>query len=199
MNYFAVDTETTGFHDPYPVEIAAVRVQDIGAHNVKFSKRIKCVKPIHERASLIHKIYDSDLINEMDEKYVLEEFINFLSLHSKNNKIVLIAHNATYDKKVIDFAMKRHNLIFPFEVDWQCTMSMAKKVQEETKGCKQKFTLGNLCVEKKIECNNAHQALADATMCAYLYNSFFKLTPEQEELDNVLDKVNEEMYKENYV
>ena len=113
MNYFAVDTETTGFDDPYPIEIAAVRVQDMGA---QFSKRIKPVKHIHERASLVHKIYDTDLIHEKDEKTILEEFINFLCAYSKNNKIVLIAHNAAYDKKVIEFAMKRHSLNFPFSI-----------------------------------------------------------------------------------
>jgi DNA polymerase III epsilon subunit-like protein len=198
MNYFAVDTETTGFDDPYPIEIAAVRVQDNGESGVKFYKRIKALKNIHERASLIHKIYDSDLIHEKDEKTILEEFINFLSMYSKNNKIVLIAHNAAYDKKVIECAMKRHSLNFPFEVDWQCTMNMAKKMHEG-KGCRQKFTLGNLCVEKNIRCENAHQALADAIMCASLYNSFFKPTPEEEELDNVLDCVNKEMYTENTI
>jgi DNA polymerase III epsilon subunit-like protein len=199
MNYFAVDTETTGFNDPYPIEIAAVRVQDIESERVKFSKRIRSTKPIHERASIIHNIYDTDLVNEKDEKSVLEEFINFLSMHSKNNKIVLIAHNAAFDKKVIEFAMKRHNLIFPFEVDWQCTMNMAKKQHEGKGGCRQKFTLGNLCVENNIKIENAHQALADATMCALLYNSFFKPTADQEELDKVLDMVNEEIYKENTI
>lgn len=200
MNYFALDTETTGLQDPYPIEIAAICIDD---PSLKFSRRIHCIKPIDPRASLVHGIYNGDLQYEEDEATILKSFIKFLMFAiAKHNiqppfqSITLIAHNYTYDKKVLEKALERHNLFIPIEIHWLCTMKLAKEKLVRKNG---KATLESCCVEQDIAYNNGHRALNDAIMCAKLFKSFFKPSPEQMMLDEALQHINEHEEKKKNV
>jgi DNA polymerase III epsilon subunit-like protein len=181
--HFAVDTETTSLRDPRPIEIAAVKVDDF---TVAFCERIRSDVPIDSRAEAVHGISARTLINCRDEIEVMSSFLSFLSTHSNETPIVLVAHNARFDKLVIENALERCKLKFPNNVTWECTMEMSRK--KKFKNCK----LSECCKRAGIEYQDAHCALPDAIMCARVYKNFFKATEYWEILDEGLRLVNEQ-------
>jgi DNA polymerase III epsilon subunit-like protein len=126
---------------------------------------------------------------------ILKSFIKFLmfaiTIHNVQppfSSITLIAHNYTYDKKVLEKALERHNLHIPIEIQWICTMKLAKEKLVRKNG---KATLESCCVEQDILYSNGHRALNDAIMCAKLFKSFFKPTSQDLIIDEALQQINE--------
>lgn len=181
--HFAIDTETTGFKDSRPIEIAAVCIDD---YSINFCKRIKPLVEIEEGAFNVHGISKDMLKDCPEEKDVLTDFLKFLLKH---NAQILIAHNASFDKKILRDAFERHDLKFP-TVEWECTLLKSRSLYPG-----QKHKLSNCCVRAGIEYLDSHSALPDAIMCAKVYKSFFKPTEQDLDFDEGLRLVNKKEFK----
>ena len=183
----AYDTETTGLPDwknpsggetqPHIVQIAAI-LADEDTKRVLGSIDL-IIKPdgweIPEETIEIHGI-----TNEMaqaagiPEKEALEMF---LKLAGKTDK--LVAHNRTFDKRIIRIATKRYSSDEAIE-SWSgnkdshdCTMLLAKPIMEMLP--KGRFGSKNPKLEEAYkfftgnELENAHNAMADAQACMEVY------------------------------
>jgi DNA polymerase III epsilon subunit-like protein len=194
--HFAVDTETTGIFSPRPIEIACVKIDDF---SVSFCERIKPDIPVEPRATLVHNITESDLQSCRSETEVMTAFVHFLQTVA--SPIVLVAHNAQFDRQVIEHALERSKLAWPCDVSWECTLTMSR----EKYGRQIKNTLESCCLRHSIPYEDAHSALPDAIMCAKIYKTFFedprdeefalgqaevfaRMKQEDDELQNVLDE-----------
>ena len=163
---FGIDTETTGLKDPHPIEFAAFR---IGSEE-SFQELMKPCKEIEEGATRTHGICALDLDQCTTEATALQNLANFLKASAGDKSIVLVAHNARFDKNVITSALERSKacgIDWP-EVTWFCTRDLAR-----TKLRIPKYTLEACCESVNIPYKGAHRALADAKMCANLFEKLF--------------------------
>jgi DNA polymerase III epsilon subunit-like protein len=179
--HFAVDTETNSLNDPYPIEISAVKIDDF---SVFFCERIRTDSKIDSRAQEVHGISSMSLIHCRNEADVMKSFINFLSQHAKESEIVLVAHNAKFDKLVILNALKRCNMSLPNNVTWECTREMSRQKQNRNN------KLSDCCLRAGIMYKDAHCALPDAIMCARVFKDFFKPSAKWLEYEEGLAQVN---------
>lgn len=185
--HFAVDTETTSLKDPYPVEIAAVKVDDF---SVAFCERIRAIVAIDARAEAVHGISERALINCRNEFEVMTDFLQFIVRESKGSPIVLVAHNAKFDEEVIKNALLRCKLVLPPTTSWACTMQMSRA--KKFKKCK----LSDCCLRVGIAYKDSHSALPDAIMCARVFKTFFECDDYWNSLYDGLDQVNKETMRE---
>ncbi|MEC9492161.1 3'-5' exonuclease [Flexistipes sp.] len=109
LEFTVFDTETTGL-SPYKgaklVEIGAVKVRK-GLNLDLSSTFTRLINPkirIPYSAYKIHKISNEKVIHAPDISEVLPEFAEF----TENS--VVVAHNAKFDFKFIDYFMKEHNM-----------------------------------------------------------------------------------------
>lgn len=177
MYHFAVDTETTGFQDPHPIEIAAVNVLD---PSICFYERIRTQKQIHPMATKVHGICNLTLQNCRSEAEVMKDFVDFLNLNGGSD-ITFVAHNSKFDMSVINNALSRSN-IQTLANKWECTLEKSRK-QNYLKN-----TLEDCCKRTGVEYENSHNALGDALMCAKVY----KILDQDEIHANALKQINQE-------
>jgi DNA polymerase III epsilon subunit-like protein len=177
MYHFAVDTETTGFQDPYPIEIAVVNVAD---PSICFYARIKTEKEIHPMATKVHGICNLSLKNCRTETEVMNDFVDFIKFHGGPN-VTLVAHNSKYDSSVINNALMRSKLEI-LSNPWECTLEKSRKQKYP------KNSLEDCCLRANIPYENSHCALGDAMMCAKIY----KFLENEEILNEALAQVNQE-------
>ena len=180
MRYFAVDTETTGLKKPRPIEIAAVCIDDF---SLSFCERIKPTIEIEAGAQKVHGISKESLIGCRSEAEVMKDFLAFLE---KNGAYTLVAHNASFDRDVIENALKRSQLN-SLQMPWECTMEMSK---DRLKKDGARHRLSDCCERAGIQYEDAHCALPDAIMCAKVFKSFFLPTIEDMWLDAGLAEIN---------
>jgi len=109
LEFTVFDTETTGM-SPYKgaklVEIGAVKIKkglslDL---NSTFTRLINPKISIPYSAYKIHKISNEKVIDAPDISEVLPEFAEF------TENTVVVAHNAKFDFRFIDYFMKEHNM-----------------------------------------------------------------------------------------
>lgn len=162
--HFAIDTETTGLRSPWPVEIAAVRVDDFSR---AFCERINTPEPIDPRASDVHGIFAADLAHCRSELAVIKDFLVYLAEHSAGQAPVLVAHNARFDRAVLEGALRRCNLELPRGTTWLCTLEMSRARGHA------KNTLAACCQRAGVSYEDGHCALPDAIMCARVYRAFY--------------------------
>lgn len=163
--HFAVDTETTGLKNSYPVEIAAVKVEDV---LVNFCQRIRTTADIDPRAQAVHGISKASLANCPSELQVMNSFMEFLLSNAGGRPIVLVAHNAKFDRDVIERALQRCGLALPANTTWECTMTMSRAQNHQYN------KLSDCCARAGIPYDDGHCALPDAIMCALVFKSFFE-------------------------
>lgn len=163
--HFAVDTETTSLKQSYPIEIAAVKIDDLG---VTFCQRIRTQAKIDPRAQAVHGISQVSLAKCPEERVVMAQFLDFLRAQAGNRAIVLVAHNARFDRDVIERALQRCSLSLPSDTTWECTMTMSRREMHES------HTLAACCARAGIAYEDAHCALSDAIMCAQVFRNFFE-------------------------
>lgn len=161
--HFAVDTETNALKSPYPLEIAAVKIDDT---SISFCQRIRTVATIDPRAQAVHGISEASLVNCPSEVSVMTAFRDFLLTQANGRPIVLVAHNAKFDRGVIERALKRCGLDLP--VAWECTMEMSRAQNHASN------KLSDCCARAGIPYEDSHCALPDAIMCARVFRSFFE-------------------------
>lgn len=190
-SYYAIDTETTGMKNPLPIEIAAVKLElpkqgdSLNSSTESFDsvldlptifcERINTWGLIENGAIAVHGITKEDLKNCRSEEEVLRDFIHFLQ--ASDTFIILIAHNAAYDRGVIERACARHELVLPIGLTWQCTMQMSRALDPFKR---LKHTLKDCCERALVPYVNGHSALSDAEMCAKVFKFLMSDPLEQE-------------------
>jgi DNA polymerase III epsilon subunit-like protein len=167
-----IDVETTDPENAHPIEIAAAVLPHL---DVTFKERIRPspgVK-ISPKATKFHHIKISDLELYRSEKEVMTAFIAFLKdkgapTIASGGTLQLVAHIATFDRRVIDSALERCGLTSEMPSHtWLCTMLLSRATYA-VHGTRH-HTLEWCCVRAGIPYTNAHAALAEAKMCGKVY------------------------------
>lgn len=178
------DTETTGLPDwknpseaenqPHIVQLAAHLV-DLRTREIKDTIDV-IIKPhgwtIPQETTDIHGITtDAALETGEPEKDVLEKFLSMWSGR------IRIAHNTTFDNRIIRIATKRYcdEAISDTWKDgeYQCTGILSKPIMQMPPKNKYGFKMPKLSEAYKFftgkELENAHNALADVNACMDIY------------------------------
>ena len=175
------------YHDADEMCAVSVLEHEI-TYLTEFCEKIKTLGTIESAATSVHGITRKDLEKCREEKHVLEDFLAFISQPSSEKRaictndcfIVLVAHNAKYDKSVLERALKRNHLKLPEKVSWQCTIEISKALDVNKE---YKHSLKDCYERLGMQYINAHSALPDAQMCASVFRGFF-LDPNEEEYRN---------------
>lgn len=117
--WLVVDCETTGLNPPEAelVELAACNEQ------YRYQELFGAARPIPPEISAIHHLTDDDIAgHEKFTSYTLDER---LPATFNRNKVVLVAHNAAFDKAFVDPAKR-----YP----WVCTYRLALHLLPDAPG-----------------------------------------------------------------
>jgi DNA polymerase III epsilon subunit family exonuclease len=103
--FVVFDLETTGLSPSRDavVEIAAVRV-DTNGKEKRFSSLVNPERKIPARASQVHGIYYTDVINAPTFETAGRNFLDFAE------GAILVAHNAKFDLAFLQESLNRYNL-----------------------------------------------------------------------------------------
>lgn len=157
-NIIILDTESTGFTEPRPIEVAYVQIQDLETLKIlkKFEKRYNPDKPSELGALMTHNILDSELINcDSWETAILPEDTEYI-----------IGHNIDYDWRVLrEPNIKRI-----------CTQALSDYLLPDLDSHRQSALLyffeGDAAREKLLQ---AHSALPDVMNCRLVLKHLLKL------------------------
>lgn len=158
--YIVVDLETTGL-DPYKgCEIIEIGITEIKENKIvkNYSRLIKPKSHIPYFITEITNISDDMVENEEYLETVLPRFRKYIGDRT------IIAHNAKFDLKFLNFYLKENNL--PIIENYICTLELLKQ-SKTYKGKNKK--LETACEYYNIENKNAHRADSDTLATANLF------------------------------
>ena len=147
--YIVVDLETTGL-DPYKgCEIIEIGITEIKENKIvkNYSRLIKPKSHIPYFITEITNISDDMVENEEYLETVLPRFRKYIGDRT------IIAHNAKFDLKFLNFYLKENNL--PIIENYICTLELLKQ-SKTYKGKNKKLEIA--CEYYNIENKNAHRA-----------------------------------------
>jgi exodeoxyribonuclease X len=154
MHPCILDTETTGFEDPEPIEVGIIDVES----RREYREQLKPSKPISLGAMATHHILDSDLAHgcrpssEFKFTQVVEPMFGPFDC--------IIGHNVEFDWKVIGCP----------DVKLICTCAIARdlwpEIDSHTLGAMMYFLMDR--EEARTMLKNAHSAIADCHMAMML-------------------------------
>jgi len=226
------DTETTGLNPSKAqlTEIAGLAINpdfkdtetNLGQYETKISLTPETQKLLNEpfvpsrkgemgtKDILAMTQYDVSKSSEYpDEKTSIIKFYDFLQKMSSNGEIVLVAHNAKFDKSFIDERAKLYSLP-PISYNILDTLQIMQEIYQpilmindklgilpkiKTKFGNFSFTLGNITKALEIENKNWHSATADVKMLIQATKAVLKYIDEHMDLDvtvahkQVIDKI----------
>lgn len=184
MMIFCIDFETTGLDRASGItEIASLRLREDedgnGNENTDwFEMLVNPGQSIPLEVQAITGISDSMVKHAAKEKVALEALLLFWtgvieSDPSRNDPsrkgtdcITLIAHNASYDKGILESACARHKIDLP-PIQWICTLQMARAYPKwHKKSCTLENCVKRISGSEKI---TFHRASGDARACALVY------------------------------
>ena len=182
LEYYVVDTETTGLRHNYHevTEVGIIRCKD----RVQLWRQVKCFYP--ERASfdalnITNKTIE-DLYNGYNPSQVVAECNKFFSEDGLTPAHrCIVAHNANFDKKFLHSLWQSQNQIFPANL-WLDTMALTREYAKKIGLVKPKINLQSACdivgIKKlagahsaKVDCRNTyllHKDLVEAKKIDYL-------------------------------
>jgi len=160
-----LDTETTGLEgNARVIEIGAIRVSFDG-FDVKFDTFETLINPggvpVSEGARKANQITDEELQNAEEDITAFAKFVEWLKETEASR---CIAHNAAFDEGKLKYNLVRlgyDSVLPPFE----CTWKLSKQFLTKPKNDK----LGTLSEYFNFINTQAHRALADTEVCAYVY------------------------------
>lgn len=179
------DTETTGLPEwkipsedpiqPHIVQLGAITA-DADSHNIMQSLDV-IVKPdgwvIPENTIELHGITQERAMDEgIPEAEALERFIQLWSGRMR------VAHNRTFDQRIIRIAMKRYcpdptTELWASKDDFDCTMLISKNIMKLPSTGNWKYKSPNLKEAYKYftgkDLAGAHNAMADTKACMEIY------------------------------
>jgi len=157
--YAIIDFETTGLSPDMgdrATEIAAVMISD-GEIVDRYQSLINPGRPIPSFVQSLTGISDNMVRNAPDASTVMRE------LFQKVGHLPLVAHNASFDRRFLDFEYRRAGL--QRRTDFACSMLVARRLYPSFATHK----LGDLVSLLHLPSSGVyHRAMADAEMTAYL-------------------------------
>lgn len=162
-NLMFVDVETTGLEkDAKIIEIGAIITSFDGfdVHIKTFEELINPNQTIVSKITEITGITNEELLVARGD----EVYSEFLEWVKKNEPVKCVAHNAKFDKEKLEYNLFRtsnQNILPPFD----CTMEMSKKYLTKPK----KDNLKVLSEYFNFKNTQAHRALSDTEVCAYIF------------------------------
>ncbi|MFO0651484.1 MAG: 3'-5' exonuclease [Polyangiales bacterium] len=148
--YVLIDTETTGFGPAAQlVEVAALHVRD-GASVRTFQTLVRPSIAIPWHASQVHGITNAMVRGAPAEADVVRALRDFIGDHT------LVAHNASFDVKVLRGAFQRAGVAVPGCVAW-CTLKLSRRFVSDAPS----HRLGDLAKHLSLETLPSHRAMAD--------------------------------------
>ena len=163
-----LDTETTGFSPPWPsndriVSICCLEMINSRLTGKKFSRLVDPQRSIPASASKVHGIYTSTVKNASTFSQIADQLLAFIG----SSKIV--AHNAAFDRRFVNFELNQHGRRQLLENQWICSMKVAKQVLKPK--FKFSWSLDSLC---QVFCinnsqRNIHGAEIDTKLLAQVW------------------------------
>ena len=148
--YVLIDTETTGFGPAAQlVEVAAIHIRD-GEPVRTFQTLVRPSVSIPWRASQVHGISNAMVRGAPAEADVVRTLRDFIGTHP------LVAHNASFDVKVLQGAFHRAGVAAPGSVVW-CSLKLARRFVSEAPS----HALGALARHLSLETVPSHRAMSD--------------------------------------
>ena len=163
-NLLFIDTETTGLgKQERIIEIGAIATIYDG-FNIEyktFEELINPGFPVSEKITEITGITNQELGKARGDE-VYSDFCNWVN---EVNPVKSIAHNAVFDKRMLEFNLIRtgHGMILP---PFECSMQLSRRSNLPTKG----DSLKVLAEYYNFINTNAHRALSDTETMAYVYS-----------------------------
>ena len=167
--FVAFDFETTGLNNAmsHIIEVSAVRFKDMEICDT-FTTLINPERPIPASASKVNNITDDMVKDAPVEREAMQAFIDWLGSDVLEGKVVLVAHNASFDIGFFQAALAR--LGIEATLTYQDTLALSRRFQPYLNNHK----LGTMCKQYKIKAENAHRAESDAICCGKLFVKFIE-------------------------
>jgi DNA polymerase-3 subunit epsilon len=171
-SYSVIDIETTGL-SPHNgckiVEIAAVKIEPSLKLNLKnyFNELINPEMKIPYNAYKVHKINNEMVADASTIGQVLPKLSNF------TKDTIIVAHNAKFDMKFIDFYCKEYNIELAHLITID-TLKLSRKIFPDFRNHKLDTLIRELNIELSFEQSWRHRALFDAAHTAILLQKLFE-------------------------
>jgi DNA polymerase-3 subunit epsilon len=167
-----VDTETTGFKDADDVVQLAVIAMEKGKELFSKAVYLKNQIPIDgTEAQKVNGITDELLSREgLAPSEVFSDFLALInSIIEKEHKVLLVAHNLSFDYRMISQMLKRYGLpCIPNGVVGCCTKEFVKSLNLPQSILPDNRLLN--CIKAfNLNAQNSHDALDDARACMELF------------------------------
>ena len=172
-----LDFETTGLSPEYgdrAIEIGAVLVE----HGVIVARFQKLMNPGFRISRFIESytgITNEMLNGQASCEAVMAEFSEFIAGHN------IVAHNAAFDRRFLDFELKRANRAYQGKCC--CSLLVSRRVYQDSPNHKLKTLVFHAGIP---ETGSFHRALADAEMTAQLWISMINRIREQYKIPMIL-------------
>jgi DNA polymerase III subunit epsilon len=174
LTFVAFDTETTGLGEAHLVEVAAVKFKG-GAVLDEFCTLVNPGCHIPSYVAAIHGITDRMVANAPRAAHVLPKFQSFVE------GAILVAHNASFDIKVIAAELYRSRLPIR-EREALDTCRIARRVLRGMPN----HRLDTLAAHLGISRRPQHRALADALAVVEIFDCCLRAISSRPTLEEVL-------------
>ena len=153
MKAVIIDTETTGFAEPRPVEIAWLGLNDVESLGIvhEFEHRYNPGKPIEFGAMAVHHILDEDVADEPSYK----------TFELPQETEYIIGHKIDYDWEAIGCP----------EVKRIDTLALSRRIWKDAGSYSQAALIYMLSQDKRKvreRLKSAHSALTDVKICRFI-------------------------------
>lgn len=194
--YAFTDVETTGFDSlrncviTLSTYVTDIHYNIIGEHHGKF--RPDGAKDIvwSMGAEEIHKITWAEAIQFPPISESGEEFLKFLEQFPK---LIFVAHNAPFDKRMLNGTLSKVDGHFRFNLAFNGMDDTVKMIKESGLTSGKSKSLGAVCIELGIE-HNHHDAKSDAFVLIEIHRRC--RAPKQDEFINDVEDRTFDEYQE---
>ncbi|MCL1894076.1 MAG: 3'-5' exonuclease [Holophagaceae bacterium] len=162
-----VDTETSGFKDADIIELGAISVTPPATRDgdVELDFFCQLIFPyqgyrVSPWATNIHGITSTMLQRHGHPPF--ETFQNFIEWIDQKSPAYLVAHCASFDKGMLEKNLLKHGIDYALP-KFLCTVKMAKALPIKSR------KLAFVASYYNFDNQQAHRAIADAEVCAYIY------------------------------
>lgn len=185
MSLFCLSFETTGVHSLKSsgldgiTEIACIKLDDKVDESDWFETLVHPSVTIPQEIEVRTGVTNSMVKYATNEKNALIELLAFLT-GPNGEKVTVLAHNAKYDRLILENACQRHDLVVP-PLKWTCSLKLARS-RWNKKNCSLKK-----CIERLQSlglCDASftfHRAMGTTRACVTLYK--YLTSTRQEEVE----------------
>jgi DNA polymerase-3 subunit epsilon len=115
-----LDTETTGLD--YQAEVIEIAVLDRHGH-ILLESLARPVCSVPPATTAIHGLTDTDLVDAPGWPSLAESLPRLLAGR------LVIAHNASFDERLLEQTCRRHHLVAPAVFRWACSLELANGIE----------------------------------------------------------------------